>query len=190
MKNYSIRVCVWALSMAAAIGAQEYSTCNTWPEVLEGKNIRYAPLIRVSDPGTSDRPVYHVSPDGTVALTHDFQRMKHGGTAYGGIPDRLAGQRAPAESGIEKMDLNTGQVQFLISHKRMAEIAFPQGYTNNSDLYFFREGWNPSGTRFIAFLKNSSTAKQTNANSIRMKAMDFSSTLLLQRPHWPSSAVG
>src|SRR5215218_4538751 len=38
--------------------AQEYSTCKSWQDVVEGENLRYAPVIRVSDPGTKDRPVY------------------------------------------------------------------------------------------------------------------------------------
>ena len=46
--------------MAAAIAdvAQEYSTCKSWPEVVEGENLRYAPVLRVSDPGTKDQPAY------------------------------------------------------------------------------------------------------------------------------------
>src|SRR5262245_5800466 len=38
--------------------AQEYSTVKGCQEVVEGENLRYAPVIRVSDPGTKDRPVY------------------------------------------------------------------------------------------------------------------------------------
>jgi hypothetical protein len=38
--------------------AQEYSMCKSWQEVVDGKNLHYAPVIRVSDPGTKDRPVY------------------------------------------------------------------------------------------------------------------------------------
>src|SRR6476646_7125475 len=38
--------------------AQEYSTCRSWQEVVEGKNHRYAPAMRVSDPGTKERPIY------------------------------------------------------------------------------------------------------------------------------------
>ena len=121
---------------------------------------------------TLPRPVYDVSRDGRFALTHDFQRMKHGGTGYVGIPDRYADQCAPAGAGIEKLDLNTSKVQFLISLERMARIAFPQGYTNKSHLYFFREGWNPSGTRFIAFLKNSSSPVYTGGWSISADGRD------------------
>src|SRR5262245_54917184 len=38
--------------------AQEYSTCKNWREVMEGENLRYATVTRVSDPGTKDRPTY------------------------------------------------------------------------------------------------------------------------------------
>ena len=38
--------------------------------------------------------------------------------------------------------------------KKMAAIAYPNGSPRSGCLYFFREGWNPSGTRFIAFVKD------------------------------------
>jgi hypothetical protein len=262
-----------------AVLAQDYSTCKTWQEVVEGKNHRYAPVTRVSDPGTKERPaytgfwffdgvqfdesgryalamkvdfqnrdvtpsdrgeigyfdlkdsnkwtkigettawnwqqgcrltwrggsheilwndradegshfvcraydfktgarrtlprpIYDVSRDGAFALTHDFARMKHGGTNYVGISDRYEDQIAPAEIGVEKMDMNTGRVELLISLKRMAEIAFPQGYQGKTNLYFFREGWNPSGTRFIAFLKNADRPVYTGGWSISAEGKD------------------
>jgi hypothetical protein len=103
---------------------------------------------------TLPRPVYDVSDDGKTALTHDFARMKHAGTMYVGITDPYERQCTTAKSGVEKMDMETGHVEFLISLERIAEIAFPQGYKEKTNLYFFREGWNPSGTRFIAFIRN------------------------------------
>ena len=30
----------------------------------------------------------------------------------------------------------------------------PRGLPASGELYFFREGWNPSGTRFVAFIKD------------------------------------
>jgi hypothetical protein len=103
---------------------------------------------------TLPQPVYDVSDDGKTALTHDFARMKHAGTLYTGIPDSYEDLQAPNQSGIERMDMETGDVEFLIDLERMADIAFPQGYNGATNLYFFREGWNPSATRFIAFLRN------------------------------------
>ncbi len=109
---------------------------------------------KTGDQRTLPRPVYDITDDGTMALTHDYARMKHAGTLYTGIPDLYEDLQSPKKSGIERMDMETGNVEFLISLDRMAEIAFPQGYTGETNLYFFREGWNPSGTRFIAFLRN------------------------------------
>src|SRR5262249_38150290 len=50
----------WVVCAPAAEPArsEEYSTCKTWKEVVEGENLRYAQIIRVSDPGTKERPVY------------------------------------------------------------------------------------------------------------------------------------
>jgi hypothetical protein len=38
--------------------AEGYSTCKSWQEVVEGEDLRYAPVLRVSDPGMEDRPAY------------------------------------------------------------------------------------------------------------------------------------
>jgi hypothetical protein len=100
------------------------------------------------------RPVYDLSPDGTTALTHDFERMKHRGTDYVGIEDRFKDQYAPADTGIWKMNMDSGHAELIMSLERMASIAYPDGHPPSGCLYFFREGWNPSGKRFIAFLKD------------------------------------
>jgi hypothetical protein len=122
---------------------------------------------------TLPRPIYDVSRDGAFALTHNFERMRHGkSTNYVGIPDRYEGQIAPAEIGVEKMDMNTGRLEFLISLERMAQIAFPDGYKGKTNLYFFREGWNPTGTRFIAFLKNADRPTYTGGWSISADGQD------------------
>jgi hypothetical protein len=103
---------------------------------------------------TLPRLVYAPSPDGAVALTHDFERMKHGGTPYVGIKDKYADQYAPKETGIWRMDLSTGEAALIMSLDQMARIAYPDGAPSSGCLYFFREGWNPSGSRFIAFVKD------------------------------------
>ncbi|MDH4238871.1 MAG: hypothetical protein OEW48_04855 [Phycisphaerae bacterium] len=276
MKYWSIIV-LW--SLAASAVAQDYSTCETWDELVGGKEFKYAPLVRMSDPGTKEQPaytgfwfydehqfdiagryalgmkvhfqnrdvepadrgdigyidlhngfkwtkigettawnwqqgnrlqwrpnsdeilwndrsedgthficraynfktgarrtlprsIYDVSSDGTVALTHDFTRMKHGGTMLVGIPDPYEDQRAPAQSGIEKMNMETGEVEFLISLERIAKLAFPKGYTGETNLYFFREGWNPSGTRFITFLRNMANPRHVSGWSVSADGWD------------------
>jgi len=265
---------------ADAAIVQQYPTCKTWKDVMEGKNLQYAAVDRISDPGTSERPIYtgfwfydglqfdesgrhvlamrvdfqerdvtssdhgeigvidlqdnnkwtqigqtmawnwqqgcrltwrarsneilwndladdgshfvcrafdfqtrqqrtlprpiyDVSRDGDFALTHNFERMRHGkSTNYVGISDRFENEVAPADIGVEKMDMQTGKVEFLISLKRMSEIAFPQGYQAATNLYFFREGWNPSGTRFITFLKNADKPPYTGGWSVSADGQD------------------
>lgn len=107
--------------------------------------------LRTGKRRTLPRPIYDLLPDGTTALTHDFERMKHRGTDYVGIEDRYKDQIAPSETGVRKMNMNT--VRLVVSLDRMAAIAYPRGRPASGCLYFFREGWNPSGRRFVAFLK-------------------------------------
>jgi hypothetical protein len=103
---------------------------------------------------TLPRPIYDVSPDGRTALTHDFERMKHRGTDYVGIEDKYKDQVAPSQTGIWKMNMDTGNAELLVPLDKMAAIAYPHGIPSSGCFYFFREGWNPSGTRFIAFVKD------------------------------------
>jgi len=105
---------------------------------------------------TLPRPVYTVSPDGVTGLTHDFERMIHGGTAYVGIEDTYSDEWAPLETGIFRINIRTGETKMIISLAQMAQIIF--GKERPADpkaiLYFFREGFNVSGSRFIAFVKD------------------------------------
>jgi hypothetical protein len=103
---------------------------------------------------TLPRPIYDLSPDGATALTHDFERMKHGGTDYVGIEDKYKDQHAPSKTGIWKMNMDTGSAELIVPLDKMAAIAYPSGVPSSGCLYIFREGWNPSGTRFIAFIKD------------------------------------
>ena len=105
---------------------------------------------------TLPRPIYTISPDGLTALTHDYERMKHGGTNYVGIEDKFDGQWAPEGVNIWKMDLHSGDAEPIISIREMAKLMYPEDHIVDQErtLYFFREGFNPSGTRFIFFVKD------------------------------------
>jgi hypothetical protein len=110
--------------------------------------------FRTKSRRTLPRPVYDLSPDGSTALTHDFQRMKHfKGTEYVGIDDDYENQFAPAQTGIWKMNMETGKAELIISLRKMAAIAYGNTLPTSGHLYFFREGWNPSGTRLVTFIK-------------------------------------
>ncbi|MEO5893622.1 MAG: hypothetical protein ABIQ31_25435 [Ferruginibacter sp.] len=113
--------------------------------------------IRTGKTRTLPRPIYTISPDGVTALTHDFERMEHGGTNFVGIEDKYKRQWAPEETGVFKMDLRTGKSVMIVSVRQMARILYPgklPADTAGGRLYIFREGFNVSGNRFIAFVKD------------------------------------
>jgi hypothetical protein len=104
---------------------------------------------------TLPHPIYDLSPDGNTALTHDFERMNlFKGTEYVGIEDVYEKEFAPSATGIWKMDMETGKSEMIISLVKMANLAYPKGNPASGHLYFFREGWNPSGTRLVTFIKD------------------------------------
>ncbi len=112
--------------------------------------------MRTERTRTLPRPIYTISPDGKTALTHDFERMKHGGTDYVGIADNNDGVWAPERAYIWKMDLATGSAEPVLSVKDIAKRLVPPDHVPDPEatLYFFREGFNPSGNRFIFFVKD------------------------------------
>ncbi len=102
-------------------------------------------------------PIYTISPDGKTALSVNFERIVHGGCKYVGIKDPYKNQWAPSDIGIWKMDMESEEVEMLMSVRDMAHIMYPDALptdTIGGTLYFFREGFNPSGNRFIAFAKD------------------------------------
>ena len=123
---------------------------------------------------TLPKMIYDISSDGKYALLHDFSRMRHAGTSYAGIPDPYESLQITDKIFIEKMDMETGKTKNLIHLEQLANIAFPDGYDGNTNLYFFREGWNPSATRFITFLRNmDSPNRHVSAWSIASDGSDI-----------------
>jgi hypothetical protein len=101
---------------------------------------------------TLPRPIYDLSPDGRTALTHDFEG-DHQGTDYAPLAGG-AGQPDPSTTGIWKMDLDSGKSELIMPLTKMAAIVYPRGVPKSNRFYIFREGCNPSGTRFITFVKD------------------------------------
>jgi hypothetical protein len=102
---------------------------------------------------TLPRPVYDLSPDGRTALTHDFEG-DHQGTDYATIEGKTASGVPTNQTGIWKMSMDTGEADLIAPLDRLAAIAFPRGVPRSGRFYVFREGCNPSGKRFIVFLKD------------------------------------
>jgi hypothetical protein len=122
-------------------------------------------------------PVYTISSNGKTALSINFERIVHGGCKYVGIEDPWKDVWAPSQIGIWKMDMKTRDVEMLISVRDMAEQMYPDGLpadTVGGTLYFFREGFNPSGNRFIFFIKD---ARETEPGRTSARTEGFSVNL-------------
>ena len=71
---------------------------------------------------TIPHPIYSVSPDGKSAVTTDFRRIAdvRPGYGYAGLPDPLGDQLAPSESGVWRVDLETGEATLIVSLEQIA----------------------------------------------------------------------
>jgi len=113
-------------------------------------------VCRVMDVGTGATktlqcPVYTVSADGTTGVAPDFRRVNHmrPGYGYNGPPDPYKEQLAPKDSGIWRLDLQTGRSELIISIADVAAIPYPHADLSGYRHYFNHLLFNPDGSRFI-----------------------------------------
>ena len=97
------------------------------------------------------RPIHHVSPDGRWALCTDPGRVAtmRRGYGYVGAPVPDASQFAPPNSGLWKMDLQTGQCELIVTLKQIADIPYPGRDPSKHRHYFNHIQWSPDGKRFL-----------------------------------------
>ena len=106
--------------------------------------------IRTKQTRTLPHPVYHVSPDGKQALGTEFSRIndQRPGYGYQGISDPYADEYAPEDSGIYVMNLDSGQLKYIISYATVEHIRF-NGESAPGKLHFNHLQWSPDGKRFM-----------------------------------------
>jgi hypothetical protein len=118
--------------------------------------------LRNQSTRTFDRPIYTLAPDGRYALTADFRRIDNlrPGYGYDGLADPYVDEKAPEQSGVWRMNLETGESELILSLAQAAEIpwsqdagrqpkAKPTRDTKNAWHYFNHLLINPAGNRFI-----------------------------------------
>ena len=95
--------------------------------------------------------IYALSPNGDWAVTTDFRRLNDTRPGYGyvGIPDPNAGNLAPEDVGIWRVDLATGDRELLISVAEAAAIPNPHGDTAGMKHYFNHLLVSPDGSRLV-----------------------------------------
>jgi len=108
--------------------------------------------VKAKETRTIPHAIYSVSPDGEIAVTADFRRIAEvrPGYGYSGVPDPHRDELAPAEVGIFRIDMRTGESKLIISLKQISETGTVPNPEPAIKHYFNHLLFNPDGSRFIA----------------------------------------
>jgi len=107
--------------------------------------------VRTGLKRTISYPSYTVSPDGGTAVAPDFRRINvmRPGYGYAGLPDPHERELAPKDSGIRRIDLDTGHHELIISLADIAKFGKIPDDTARVKHYFNHLLFNTDGSRFI-----------------------------------------
>lgn len=100
---------------------------------------------------TLPRPIYSLSQDGRWAITTDFSRIQRMRAGYGyvGLTDPAALERAPEDSGVWRMNMDTGESKLVFSLADAARIKHKGNGLTNHWNYFNHLLISPDSSRFI-----------------------------------------
>lgn len=107
--------------------------------------------VETSELKTVPHAIYALAPDGKSAVSADFRRINdvRPGYGYAGLPDPYAESQAPAESGIFRVDLESGHQELIISLADVAALGNVTDEMKSAKHWFNHLLFNPDGTRFI-----------------------------------------
>ncbi len=110
--------------------------------------------VKTGQRRTLPRAIYAVSPDGKWGVSTDFRRLNdtRPGYGYAGIADPNASVLAPADAGLWRVDLETGEEKLLFSMEQAAAIPYTGaagGFSKNAKHWFNHLLVSPDGSRFI-----------------------------------------
>lgn len=122
-----------------------------WNDRDNGQYVSRILNVETGETRTLPAPVYALSPDGTSAITTDFRRLNDTRPGYGyvGIPDPNAGVLAPEDTGIWRMDLDSGERQLIVSVAQAAAVPNPHSDFAGVKHYFNHLLFSTDGSRFI-----------------------------------------
>jgi len=134
---------------------------------------------------TLPRAIGTISPDGKFALCEDFSRIWNfrAGYGYAGIPDPNAKQPAPADIGVFRMDLDTGEARLLVSVADLFKIPYP-GKKTSDQHYINHLAWNPKGERFLMFNRWAGNGQPTRVFTAAADGSDLRLLSARGASHW------
>ncbi|QDT92876.1 hypothetical protein [Gimesia algae] len=122
-----------------------------WNDREQGQFVSRILDVKTGEGRTVASPVYSVSPDGKTAITPDFSRVQdvRPGYGYPGFPDPHFKDLAPQDSGIFKVDLETGKRELILTLEEISRTGTIPNQQQDIKHYFNHLLFSPDGSRFI-----------------------------------------
>lgn len=107
--------------------------------------------VRTGRRRTLPHPIYTVSPDGRTAVCPDFRRINdvRPGYGYAGFADPHAEEPAPRDSGIWRLDLDSGKAELILSLAEIAAFGTMPDDPKRAKHWFNHLLFNTDGSRFV-----------------------------------------
>jgi hypothetical protein len=121
-----------------------------WNDRQDGKYVCHILDVKTRSKRTIPHPIYNVSPDGRWAIAPDFRRLgdTRPGYGYNGIPDPNCDVPAPRDTGIFRVNLETGQQRLLFSVADIVRLPSACGDLSPFKHWFNHLSINTDGSRF------------------------------------------
>ena len=122
-----------------------------WNDRQDNTYVCHILAIKSREKRTLPCPIYTVSPDGRTAVAPDFRRIQdmRPGYGYAGLPDPHAEDPAPKDSGIFRVDLESGKQDLIVSLADIVAFGQIPGSPKEAKHWFNHLLFNPDGSRFI-----------------------------------------
>jgi hypothetical protein len=134
-----------------------------WNDRQDDLFVSHVLNVKTGQKRTIPAPVYALAPDGKWAVRPNFARLNDTRPGYGyvGLPDRSKDEGAPADDGLWKIDLTSGNEQLIFSFADASRIPFEppsgmdlDGAEKSVDLEIAKHWFNhllvsPDGSRFV-----------------------------------------
>jgi hypothetical protein len=122
-----------------------------WNDREDGRFVSRIKNIDSGEMRTLPRPVYALSADGKWAVTADFGRIQNlrPGYGYQGVDDVHRSQRNPEDSGIWRMNMETGESELIVSLAALSDIPYQGKPLHDQWNYVNHLLVSPDSKRFI-----------------------------------------
>ena len=139
-----------------------------WNDFEDGRFVSRLKSTHDPDIRTIDAPIYALAPDGSFAVTTDFERIQNmrPGYGYAGVVDSGEAEKAPESSGISRVDLKTGEKRLLVSYAEMAAIPHEGQSLADKWHYFNHLLVDPVGERMIFLHRWRDQPKRQNGKTV------------------------